>query len=181
MLDVTGRGRTCDAPRFRRALYRAELRSREDGGTEMATPSPRRKGDVMANRMVEKSRARARKAVAGRLEPGEEIEVLLFGVTRPSLWLDALISPLLVVLQRSWYVVMTNRRVFLVALSRVSARPSGVEWDEPRDGVRIEQYKRGVLTDKLFLRRVADGRVLKLRFMFRYRNEALRIKTALGT
>jgi hypothetical protein len=26
---VTGRDRTCDAPRFRRALYRAELRSRE--------------------------------------------------------------------------------------------------------------------------------------------------------
>jgi hypothetical protein len=32
-LDVTGRDRTCDAPRFRRALYRAELRSREMGGT----------------------------------------------------------------------------------------------------------------------------------------------------
>ena len=30
--NVTGRGRTCDAPRFRRALYRAELRSREMGG-----------------------------------------------------------------------------------------------------------------------------------------------------
>jgi hypothetical protein len=29
---VTGRDRTCDAPRFRRALYRAELRSREMGG-----------------------------------------------------------------------------------------------------------------------------------------------------
>ena len=26
---MTGRDRTCDAPRFRRALYRAELRSRE--------------------------------------------------------------------------------------------------------------------------------------------------------
>src|SRR5215203_3925675 len=31
-LDVTGRDRTCDAPRFRRALYRAELRSPEMGG-----------------------------------------------------------------------------------------------------------------------------------------------------
>jgi hypothetical protein len=30
--DVTGRDRTCDAPRFRRALYRAELRPRELGG-----------------------------------------------------------------------------------------------------------------------------------------------------
>ncbi len=29
---MTGRDRTCDAPRFRRALYRAELRSREMGG-----------------------------------------------------------------------------------------------------------------------------------------------------
>ena len=28
MIDVTGRDRTCDAPRFRRALYRAELRPR---------------------------------------------------------------------------------------------------------------------------------------------------------
>src|SRR3954464_8613318 len=28
-VSVTGRDRTCDAPRFRRALYRAELRSRE--------------------------------------------------------------------------------------------------------------------------------------------------------
>src|SRR6476620_7977321 len=31
-VSVTGRGRTCDAPRFRRALYRAELRSRVDDG-----------------------------------------------------------------------------------------------------------------------------------------------------
>ena len=31
-MDVTGRDRTCDASRFRRALYRAELRSREMGG-----------------------------------------------------------------------------------------------------------------------------------------------------
>jgi hypothetical protein len=40
-LDVTGRDRTCDAPRFRRALYRAELRSREVGGAgvEPATSS----------------------------------------------------------------------------------------------------------------------------------------------
>ena len=29
---MTGRGRTCDAPRFRRALYRARLRSHEMGG-----------------------------------------------------------------------------------------------------------------------------------------------------
>jgi hypothetical protein len=35
---VTGRDRTCDAPRFRRALYRAELRSRvEDGRSRSRT------------------------------------------------------------------------------------------------------------------------------------------------
>ena len=35
---MTGRDRTCDAPRFRRALYRAELRSRiEDGRSRSRT------------------------------------------------------------------------------------------------------------------------------------------------
>jgi hypothetical protein len=134
----------------------------------------------MANRLVEKSRGRVRDAIGDRLETGEEIEVLLFGVTRPSLWLDALVSPLLAVFQRSWYVVLTERRVFLVPLNRWSGRPTGADWDELRSGVRIDRYKRGVLMGRLFLRRVADGRVLKLRFMFRFRGDALRIKTALG-
>jgi hypothetical protein len=56
--------------------------------------------------------------------------------------------------QRSWYVVLTDRRVFVVPL--------------------------GLLMGKLFLRRAADGRVLKLRFLFRYRNDAVAIKDALG-
>jgi len=133
----------------------------------------------MANRLAEKSRARAREAVAGRLEPGEEIEVLLFGMTRPSLWLDFLISPLLAVFQRSWYVVLTDRRVLVVPLDRWSGRPTGVEWDEPRAGVRVDRYKRGVLMGKLFLRRVADGGVLKLQFVFRFRSDALAVKAAL--
>ncbi len=34
---MTGRDRTCDAPRFRRALYRAELRSHEVGGAGART------------------------------------------------------------------------------------------------------------------------------------------------
>jgi hypothetical protein len=43
--------------------------------------------------MVQKSRAWAREAVADRLETGEGIDVLLFGVTRPTLRLDALVFP----------------------------------------------------------------------------------------
>ncbi len=39
MSNVAGRGRTCDAPRFRRALYRAELRPRS-GGRVAFHPSP---------------------------------------------------------------------------------------------------------------------------------------------
>ena len=133
----------------------------------------------MANRLVEKSRARAREAVADQLEAGEEVEVLLLGVTRPSVWLDALISPLLAMFQRSWYVLLTSRRVFVVPLSRSSGRPTGIEWEEPRAGVRVDRYRRGVLTGKLFLRRVADNRVLKLRVMLRNRDDALKIKSAL--
>jgi hypothetical protein len=42
---VTGRNRTCDAPRFRRALYRAELRSREMGGAGVEpAPPPYQRG-----------------------------------------------------------------------------------------------------------------------------------------
>ncbi len=134
----------------------------------------------MANRLIERSRARVSEAVADRLEPGEEIQLLLFAVTRPSFWLDALISPLLAILQRSWYVVLTDRHVFVVPLARASGRPTGIEWDEPRAGLRVERYKPGVLMGKLFLRRTTDGRVLKLRFLFRYRKDALAIKNALG-
>jgi hypothetical protein len=36
-VSVTGRDRTCDAPRFRRALYRTELRSRESGRSRIRT------------------------------------------------------------------------------------------------------------------------------------------------
>ena len=42
---MTGRDRTCDAPRFRRALYRAELRSREVGGVGVEPrPPPHQRG-----------------------------------------------------------------------------------------------------------------------------------------
>ena len=133
----------------------------------------------MRNPFIERARARAREAVNGRLEAGEEIEVLLFAVTRPSVWLDALISPLLAVLQRTWYVVLTNRRVFLVPFGRRSGRPIGIDWEEPRGGVRVERYKRGVLMGKLFLRRLADDRVMKLRVPLGQKDAALEVKRAL--
>jgi hypothetical protein len=162
---VTGRDRTCDAPRFRRALYR--LSYGHANGADV-------------NRLIEKARARVRETVADRLEPGEEVELLFLAVTRPSFLMDVLISPLLAMLQRSWYVVLTDRRILLVPLARASGRPTGIEWDEPRAGVGVERYRPGLLMGKLFLRRATDGRVLKLRFLFRYRNDAIAIKDALG-
>lgn len=133
----------------------------------------------MANRFVEKRRAQAREVVADRLEPGEEIEILLFCVTRPYPWLGVLLTSFVVLFQRSWYVLLTDRRVFVVALNRWSGRPTGVEWDEPRAGVRVERYRRGLLMGKLYVRRVVDGRVLKLQFNFHFRSDALAIKSAL--
>jgi hypothetical protein len=134
----------------------------------------------MASRMIEKSQARVREAVAGELAPGEEIEVLLFGITRLNFWLDVLIAPLLSFFQRMWYVVLTDQRVLLVRLNRWSGRPAGIEWIEPRAGVRVDRYAPGKLLGKLFLRRVSNGVELKLHFNFRNRAEAIAVKTVLG-
>lgn len=133
----------------------------------------------MKNRLIERGRARAREAVDGRLEAGEQIEVILYAVTRPNLWLEALISPLLIAFQRAWYLVLTDRRLFAIPYGRASGRPTGIEWEEPRGGVRVERYKRGVLMGKLFLRRVADDRVLKLRVPLGQKDPALEVKRAL--
>ena len=111
--------------------------------------------------------------MASRLEPGEAVEVNLFGITRP-------LIPRPGHRQRSWYVVLTNRRVLTVRLKGFSVRPAGVEWDELRAGVLVDRYAHGMYWGRLHLRRVSDGQVLKLQFVFPYRDAALVIKVALG-
>ena len=68
---MTGRDRTCDAPRFRRALYRLELRSRVEAGWNQAL----RKA-FSSRAVVERARELLRFARAQGYKPDELVEIL---------------------------------------------------------------------------------------------------------
>ena len=62
---MTGRDRTCDAPRFRRALYRAELRSREMGGATSPRTARRTRGSRRRKSSSRRSFPRTRPSING--------------------------------------------------------------------------------------------------------------------
>ncbi|HUY09699.1 MAG TPA: hypothetical protein VMW80_09675 [Candidatus Dormibacteraeota bacterium] len=117
--------------------------------------------------------------VSNRLDPGEAVEVLLLGMTVPGGWVISILGPIWM-RPRAWYVLLTDRRVFVIGLSRFTAGPKRVKWEELRGGVRVEGYHEGRMWDKLPLQRLNDGKVLRLQFAASHRNEILAIKAALG-
>ena len=70
---MTGRDRTCDAPRFRRALYRLELRSRVEAGWNQAL---RKAFSSRRGAVVERARELLRFARAQGYKPDELVEIL---------------------------------------------------------------------------------------------------------
>jgi hypothetical protein len=67
---------------------------------------------------------RAQRSLEGRLEPGETIASVTFGQSRPRGWLglDALVGVFALFATRYWYLVLTDRRLFMVRTPKTPGR-----------------------------------------------------------
>jgi hypothetical protein len=115
------------------------------------------------------------------LEPDErEVAVLGQGMAGSSIWLVALISPLLAFLQTPYGVVVTDRRVFVVRLAKkmTGYPPKTVEGLYAAADVSAE-YQGGAVTGTLHLR-PRDGQPLKLSIQTIYKAGAQAVAAALN-
>jgi hypothetical protein len=108
---------------------------------------------------------RAAKALEGLLEPGEAIASVTFGQSRPRGWigLDAIIGVFALFATKYWYLVLTNRRLFMVRTPKTPGRATEVVWAEPFSAIAVDRFKRGRLWMLLYVRRVSDGQVIRYR------------------
>jgi hypothetical protein len=129
-----------------------------------------------------KLRERVEGAVAGTLEPGEQIQTVVQAQVWPRffLGLEALFGPLMFLLVKYYTVALTDRRVILLPGSKATGRPTGVEWAAQREAVTVETYRPGLLVTKLFLTRPGTDEILRLRIARRFSDTAERIAGALG-
>jgi hypothetical protein len=88
--------------------------------------------------------ARAQKIVEPQLEPGEQLLAGLRAYTGPS---DAwrLLSYWVRLFQRHYYLVVTDRRLFLCGVSFWTGRPHGIKNVIPRSVVQVSDYDNGAI------------------------------------
>lgn len=79
----------------------------------------------------EEIRERFDAVIASLMEAGEQPVAGAVVMTGPSPWL---IGP---VLQRMYFIEVTDRRVLFIKFSKSAASPKGLAWADPRDSVQV--------------------------------------------
>jgi hypothetical protein len=117
-------------------------------------------------RQHEKVHQRAAEFLQSRLLPGEQIRGVTFGQARPRRWpgLELLLGPLVVLFATTYYyMVLTDQRLSMLKVPKGRSQPSEVVWAEQHAGIAIERFKQGRLWMLLYMRRIADGQVIRFR------------------
>lgn len=118
--------------------------------------------------------------LGSNLEPGEGEVASVNTIAGPSPWLSTgLLGLIGQALIKYYYVVLTDRRVLFVAMSRVSGRPKDLALAYPRSEVQVTEYKLASLWSVLKLRHGQD-KPLKLNVHRIWRDELERVAEALG-
>jgi hypothetical protein len=135
----------------------------------------------MQARRLEKIEAKLVDALRPQLEPGEEMATWVYGQTWPKFTRAILVGPIaFLIWGKPYFVVLTDRRVFVARSSMTSVRPNDVLWADPLGGVTVDRYKAGTMMSKLTFRRLADGSTLELRIGRPWREQARAVARALG-
>jgi hypothetical protein len=124
---------------------------------------------------------RAAQVIGAHLEPGEQMLAGARVHTGPSDWLRWAPYIRLVVrlMQRHFYLMVTDRRLIFCGISYWSARPTHIEWVVPRAGVQASDYTAGAVYPSFRLT-FPDRKPMRLRIYSSYEPEAIRILSILG-
>jgi hypothetical protein len=119
-------------------------------------------------------------ALPSMLEPGEKVEAGVNTIVGPSPWLSTgllgLIGQFLI---KYYYVVVTDRRVLFVRMSRLSMRPLDLASAAPLSSVSVTQYKPASLWSVLKIDTGA-GKEMRLNVHRIWRDELEPVAAALG-
>lgn len=126
-------------------------------------------------------RRRIEEATGPFLEPGEEVQVAAPAMSGPSPWLTMAFGGALgmALFNRSYGVLLTDRRVIFLRASMWTSRPKGLAFSVSRSGTSVAGFKPGAVWTKLRIRR-PDGREVGLHFPRLWREEAAAIRGALA-
>ena len=158
----------------------------------MSMPSPQYQSGApnrSLGQRVSDARQRAKDATGGRaaqvigphLEPGEQMIAGARVHTGPSDWLRwaPYIRIVVRLMQRHYYVMVTDRRLVFCGISFWNARPDHISWMVPRAGVQASDYTAGAIYPSFRLA-FQDRKPMRLRIYSSYEPEALRILGILG-
>jgi hypothetical protein len=134
----------------------------------------------MQARRLDKIEAKLVEALRPQLEPGEGLATWVYGQTWPKFTKAMLVGPIaFLIWGKPYFVVLTDRRVFVARSSMTTIRPNDVLWADPFGGVTVDRYRAGMLS-RLSLRRLADGSTLELRIGRPWREQTRAVARALG-
>lgn len=125
-------------------------------------------------------KAQVREWLSTVLEQGEREVASVNAIAGPSPWLaTGLLGLIGQAFIKYYFVVVTDRRVLYVNMSRVSGRPKELAMSDPLSAVNVEEYKPSNLWSVLKLNR-GEGKPLKLNVHRIWRDELEQVAQALG-
>ena len=114
------------------------------------------------------------------LEPGERELASVNTIAGASPWIaQGLLGLIGQFLVKYYYLVVTDRRILFIQMSRLSARPMGLAMADPRSGFEVESYKPSAVWSVLKVKR-PDGSTLRLNVHRFWRDELDEVASALG-
>jgi hypothetical protein len=123
---------------------------------------------------------RAWEALQGMLEPGEQVAAASLAESGPSVYLALVSAWLRLLLNRPYYMAVTDRRVMFVRLSKMTYKPKRLEWSDPRAAVAIVENSPGSMWSHMRYRR-PDGSQMRLNYYRTWRDDMAGVIQALGT
>jgi len=131
----------------------------------------------------EKVKQQFTEAVAGVLEPGEQLQAGAYGPSGPNPFFAAGLFGVLGMLLfgvRYYYVAVTDRRVVFLKSSFWTARPAGFGWADPRGSVTISEVETDAKLWNHLKYAGSSGKTMRMNFHVWWRDETKQLVAALG-
>ena len=123
-------------------------------------------------------------ALAGVLEPGEQVQVGTYGPSGPNPFFAAGLFGVIGMLLfgvRYYYVAVTDRRVVFMKGSFWTARPAGFAWADPRSSVTISDVDTDAKLWNHLKYTGSSGKSIRMNFHAWWRDETKQLVAALGS
>jgi hypothetical protein len=130
----------------------------------------------------EKIKQQYDEALPAFLEPGEQLQAQTFSLSGPSPWLIGIFGWLFMLLlgQRYYFIVVTDRRVLFMKGSLWTGRPKGLAWADPRSAIQIHDVDVNNTVWSKFRYRRPDGKDMRINIHRIWREDGQAVVAALS-